>query len=459
MRYAAIERHARLFSEYTELRVQENRNSSIALVKGNVVANQAAAAGGVSARVHKDGVWGFASDPILSDEAIGRVVETATRNAIFLAGKEGRSGHGLPRKASSTSRDLSTPKPRVGQKGLMDFVRTLDAQIAERYSKLLSRTVSVRCLDMEKTLLTSEGASAYSMTPRAILYVVLSMDAGGEPVEVMKVFGGRGQFEDRFGEPSALAGAIDELYGHLARKAEGVHPDAGVHEALLGPDLAGILAHEAIGHTVEGDCVLGGSVAADYMGRKVASELVTLVDFAHEALGETCPVPLWTDDEGTEARDAVLIDRGVLRSYMHSKETAAKFGHEPTGNARASGFHDEPLVRMRNTAILPGKSALADMIAGLDEGYYFMRPSNGQADSTSEFMFGVTLGYEVRKGKLGRALRDTTISGVAFDMLKTVTAVSSDMTWTCGGMCGKKQLIPVGMGGPAIRCRINVGGR
>jgi TldD protein len=69
------------------------------------------------------------------------------------------------------------------------------------------------------------------------------------------------------------------------------------------------------------------------------------------------------------------------------------------------------------------------------------------------------MGYEIKNGKLGDALRDTTISGVAFDMLKTVTMVSDDMTWSSGGMCGKKQMIPVGMGGPAICCRVNVGGR
>jgi len=114
---------------------------------------------------------------------------------------------------------------------------------------------------------------------------------------------------------------------------------------------------------------------------------------------------------------------------------------------------------MRNTAILPGRSKLEDMIASVDDGYYLMKPSNGQADSTSEFMIGVDQGYEIKNGRRGRAIRDTTISGVAFDMLKTITEVSDDMKWTCSGMCGKKQPIPVGMGGPAVKCRINVGGK
>ena len=88
-----------------------------------------------------------------------------------------------------------------------------------------------------------------------------------------------------------------------------------------------------------------------------------------------------------------------------------------------------------------------------------MKTGNGQADATGEFMFGVNFGYEIKKGKLGRALRDTTISGVAFEMLKTVDMLSDDLTWSCTGMCGKKQPIPVGMGGPAVKCKVNVGGR
>ena len=74
-------------------------------------------------------------------------------------------------------------------------------------------------------------------------------------------------------------------------------------------------------------------------------------------------------------------------------------------------------------------------------------------------MFGVTLGYEIKNGKLGKALRNTTISGIAFDVLKTVDMISDEMNWSCSGFCGKKQWIPVGFGGPAIKCKVNIGGK
>ena len=144
---------------------------------------------------------------------------------------------------------------------------------------------------------------------------------------------------------------------------------------------------------------------------------------------------------------------------MYNRETARHFETTPMGNARAFAFSDEPLIRMRNTAILPGTSKLDDMIASIDDGYYIVKTGNGQADTTGEFTFSVELGYEIKKGKLGNAIRETNISGVAFEMLKTVDMVSDDMSWECSGFCGKKQAMTAGMGGPAIRCDLNIGGR
>jgi len=243
------------------------------------------------------------------------------------------------------------------------------------------------------------------------------------------------------------------------QKSIGVHAKAGVHDVVLDADLAGILAHEAIGHTTEADLVMGGSVAKDYLNEMVANESVSLIDYAHSIDETLCPVPVFVDDEGTKAQDVTIIENGILKSYMHNKDSANEFGMNLTGNARAYKYSDEPLIRMRNTAISRGKDKLADMISSIDNGYYLTRSSNGQADSTSEFMFGVVMGYEIKNGKIKQAIKDTTISGIAFDVLKTVTMVSDEMVWSSGGMCGKKQLIPVGMGGPAIKCKLNIGGR
>ena len=460
MIYKDLNQYSGHFSEYTELRLQENRNNRISMVNGDVMGNSVSSSSGVSSRVYKEGNWGFSSSPDLSDSAVEYVVRSASDNVRFMNDRNKMEcGFILPDTCGHYEMDLTTQISRNSQKQWIDFLKDIDDYIQKKYPNLTSRTIVLAGLDMEKSLLTSSGSTSYSMTPRGIMYVSLSMENNGELVELMDVFGGLGQLEDHFLDPTQFYADIDSLADHLSRKADGVYTDAGMKDVILDADLAGILAHEAIGHTTEADLVLGGSVAREYMGRQVASELVTLIDYANSVEGKTCPVPVYIDDEGTPSEDTVIIKDGELKSFMHNKDSARHFETTPTGNARAYAFSDEPLIRMRNTAIKPGTNTLEEMIAAIDDGYYLMKSSNGQADSTSEFMFGVPLGYEIRGGKLGNAIKDTTISGVAFDVLKTIDMISSDMTWSAGGMCGKKQWIPVGMGGPAIKCQVKIGGR
>ncbi|RLC55672.1 MAG: TldD/PmbA family protein, partial [Candidatus Cloacimonadota bacterium] len=310
------------FTEYTELRMQENRNIRLTMVNGDMMGNSRSSNSGASARVYKDGSWGFASNADISDEAIIKVIKSATENAKFLSSRENLQKAELPKTNAVESKDFSTTKPRKSQKEMIDFLNVMDSHIINEFPKLSSRTIVLSNLDMEKKLFTSDGAEAYSMTPRTILYVVMTIKKDDQPFELYEVYGGLGQFEDTFDKPEVLFPKLKEQYEHLINKSEGVYAEAGMHDCIMDADLAGILAHEAIGHTTEGDIVKGGSVAGDFLGEKVASEMVTLVDFAHTAFGEQCPVPVYVDDEGTKAEDAVIIKDGVLKKFMHNKETA-----------------------------------------------------------------------------------------------------------------------------------------
>ena len=461
MRIADIDlnKYSNQFSSYTELRLHENRAQMITLLNGDVVANTRDTSGGVSARVFDKGAWGFSSNPDLTNEAILGTIAAATKNASFLASKTGDPDSILPRAFGKASSDFTTKKPHLSQQEKIAFLKKVDDYITRQCPEVVSRQVGMNCLDMEKKLHTSEGSDGHNINTRSIVIVKLTTrNAAGQPIELYTAFGSRGQFEDVFTDTAQAEAEIDQLYSRLLDKREAVKPVSGYHDVILASDLAGILAHEAIGHTTEGDIVRAGSVAGDYLGKQVASELVTLVDFANTYDGETLPVPVYLDDEGVISEDAVLIERGVLKSFMHNKDSAQYFDMPLTGNARAFSYTDEPLVRMRNTAILPGTSKFEEMVASIENGYLLMKPTNGQADSTSEFMFGVQMGYEIKDGKLGRAITDTTISGVAFDMLKEVTMLSDEMVWSCAGMCGKKQPMPVGMGGPAVKTKVYIGG-
>jgi len=454
-----LESIASQLPDYTEFRVQHNFSQSITYRKGDLIGNQSSSQKGMSSRSFDAGYWGFASAPEANASVGLDLIKESQDNAHVLAKYAHKKDLSIQSKVVTKTFDFASTKSSYAQSEKIDFVKSIDAFIEKNFKDLINYATSLRLLNMEKQLYTSFGSSFYSFIPRSLLYVSMSVEKDNEVTDLYMPFAQRGEMQDVFGSPDTLFPKISELYENLKKKQEGVFASAGEKDVVLGSELAGILAHEAIGHTTEADLVLGGSVAGQNLNKEIASPMVNMVDFAHTAFGETLPVPVYVDDEGTESKDAVLIQDGILKTFMNNKETAAHLDHELTGNARAFGFYDEPLVRMRNTAILPGKDKLDDMISSIDDGYYLVNSSNGQADTTSEFMFGVPLGFEIKNGKIGKAIRDTTISGVAFDMLKTISMISDEMTWDCAGMCGKKQNIPVGMGGPAIKCKINIGGR
>jgi len=452
--------HKEAFKDYTELRAQVNKSSQVAFLAGNMTTNTQSSEGGVSARVYKGGTWGFASGAEYSSESIKNVLTAARDNAVFMDTHAKKELPPLPNSKPGKFELQTEPAAEVPQSILIDYAKALDSIIADTYKNLSSRTIVANSLDMEKLLVVSDGADSHFFQPRSMIYVWMTAETSdGIPVDLLQRFGGFGNFTALFSDPALLCTELDKQYESLMQKRQGVYSNAGLCKCILHPELAGILAHEAVGHTVEADLVLGGSVAAHNVGKKVASELITMVDFAHTALGKPCPLPVYVDDEGTIAEDVMLIENGILKNFMHSKESARHFNVKPQGNARAFTFSDEPLIRMRNTAILPGTSKLEDMIANINDGYYLVKTGNGQADTTGEFMFSIELGYEIKNGKLGRAIRETTISGIAFEMLKTVDMVSNDMHWDCSGFCGKKQPMTVSMGGPAISCELNIGGR
>lgn len=440
--------------EYNEFRQHELRKRQLVMVDGNLMANDNSLLTGQSARAYQNGYWGFASStqPTGADK-LGNVA-LANARAMQLFGGESQP---LPREAYQGEHAI-TCKPNWSSEQLIEWLASV-TELARRYDKIASVTIMALDEYHDKYVQNSLGARAYNNICRAMAYVVLTAkDKDDKPVKLMQVIGGKGSFGDLDLSMNSVESQLEDLYEHLLAKREAVHAQGGLQRIVLAPELAGMLAHEAMGHPCEADLVLGGAATGDLRGQRIASDLITMVDFAHSYQGEELAVPVYADDEGTPARDVTLIRDGLLTDFMHNRETATRFGDQATGNARAYAPDDEPLIRMRNTAILPGTSKIEDMIADTEHGYYLMKTGNGQADTTTEFMFGVNLGYEIRNGKLGRAIKDTTLSGSAIKMLQSVDAVSSDMHWDNSGYCGKKQLMVVSMGGPAIRAQAQLGG-
>jgi TldD protein len=386
-----LSKYTKTFDGYTELRWHNNHITNISLQNGSLIKNEIKTTGGISARNYQNGVYGFGSAPSDSDDAIKMVITNARSNAALFRDQPQRGNKALPSTPPGTGQyDYRTKKTPFTASEKVTLVGSLNDHLRKTYPDLLSVELHLMGLAHEKALVTSEGASTYSYVPSSHIFAILAMRSVDGVANIGDFMGGFGDLEDQFEDMTVFHEQLDELYRDLRAKAVGVFPSAGYHDVVLGSAMAGILAHEAIGHTCEGDIVLAGSVAAQYLGKMAASEKITMIDYGTKGPDEKAPMPVHVDDEGTPCRDVTIIENGVLKEFLTNKETARDLGMTPSGNSRAFAFSDEPLVRMRNTIIKPGNDKFEDMIAAIDEGYFLKRPFNGQADSTSEFMFAVS---------------------------------------------------------------------
>ncbi len=233
----------------------------------------------------------------------------------------------------------------------------------------------------------------------------------------------------------------------------------GLYEVVLSPAIAGLLAHEAFGHGVETDMfVKGRAKAADYLGKAVGSERVTLHDGARAwaQVGS-----YWFDDEGTLGGDTVIVDKGVMRAGISDLLSALALRTPPTGHGRRESFERKAYARMANTFFAAGPDRLEDMIASIRQGYLLEEFSSGMEDPRNWGLQGIVLyGREIVDGRLtGKLVSPVIMTGYVPDVLGSVSAATAEVRLEGAGMCGKghKEFVKNSLGGPYLKCRLRLG--
>jgi TldD protein len=224
------------------------------------------------------------------------------------------------------------------------------------------------------------------------------------------------------------------------------------YPVILDPELAGVFIHEAFGHLSEADFVYENPQAREMMtlGRRFGRPVLNVGDNgAAPGLRGTLPF----DDEGTPTQDTPLIKDGVLVGRLHSRETAARLGERPTGNARAISFRHGPIVRMTNTYIANGSGTFEDLIRDIPLGVYACGAFGGQT-MLENFSFTAAYGRMIRDGKPAELVKDVVLAGNLFQTLDHIERIAGDFQWNqMGGGCGKGGQFPLAVteGAPHVR--------
>ena len=234
---------------------------------------------------------------------------------------------------------------------------------------------------------------------------------------------------------------------------------AGVMPVAIENGFGGVIFHEACGHSLEASQVAyGQSQFVGMLGQKIANEKVTAIDDG------TIPNSWGSiniDDEGTPAQKNVLIENGILKSYMIDKFNGRRMGMASTGSSRRQSYRHTPTSRMTNTYIAAGNDKNEDIISSIEYGLYAASMGGGSVNPvTGEFNFSVNEGYMIRNGKICEPVRGAALVGKGSEILHNIDMVGTDVD-QAQGMCGSSSgSVPTNVGQPLIRVSsITVGGR
>lgn len=237
------------------------------------------------------------------------------------------------------------------------------------------------------------------------------------------------------------------------------YPKSGKYPVVIDNAFGGVIFHEACGHALEATSVAdNASVFCNKLGEKIASDVVTAID---DGTIQNAWGSYNIDDEGNDAQRTVLIENGILKSYLVDELGSIKMNQKVTGSARRESYKYAPTSRMRNTFIDKGSSTFEELISGIEYGLYAKKMGGGSVDpATTDYNFAVSEGYLIENGKITKPVRGATLIGRGDETLMNIEAVSSNLE-LADGICGSiSGSVPTTVGQPAIRVKeLTVGGR
>ena len=304
----------------------------------------------------------------------------------------------------------------------------------------------------------SDGVIAADIRPLVRVSLQVIVEENGRREQGRS--GGGGRFGYEYFTDDVLKSYVDDAIRTATVNLSAREAPAGTMTVVLGSGWPGILLHEAIGHGLEGDFNRkGASAFSGRIGERVAAKGVTVVDDGTIADRRGS---LNVDDEGNPTQRNVLIEDGVLVSYMQDTQNARLMKTPVTGNGRRESYASLPMPRMTNTLMLNGDRDPQEILAAVKDGIYAASFEGGQVDITNgKFVFTASEAYKIENGKITYPVRGVTIIGNGPDALTRVSMIGNDMSMDRGvGVCGKEgQSVPVGVGQPTLRIdQITVGG-
>lgn len=434
--------------EYADIRIEDQASTWVVFRGPDLDSiGSSRTVGGIVRALYKGG-WGYATFNDL-DDLPGRVREAC--EIARLVGRDKTYFAPVPPVVDSVTVPMHTDFRTVSLARKKALTEEYNRIVLGYHPKI--QTSAVRYGDTFKLRWFASSEGAYIEEEEPNVYAMIAAVArDGDIVQTAReTAGGFDGFQTVEGLHAKAEAAAQRAVQLLAAPTV----TGGKYTVITDPRLTGIFTHEAFGHLSEADFVYENPRMQELMqiGKRFGVDGLNILDDG------SLPGGLGThryDHEGTPMRQNYLVKDGILVGRLHSRETAAKMGEAPTGNARAVHFHHPPIVRMTNTYIAAGSDRFEDMLKDVKLGVYAVDAIGGQT-AMEMFTFSAAYGYMIRDGQLAEMVRDVVLTGNVFDTLLAIDAIGDDVAWYSNGPggCGKGDQYPlrVGTGGPHVRIR------
>ncbi|MBU7018565.1 MAG: TldD/PmbA family protein [Theionarchaea archaeon] len=436
-------------AEYADLRHDIRKMYTLARESRKTVSDGVQIDAGFCLRVLVEGSWG--AGVATREENLPSLLSNTLRSARALK----KNTTKIKEARSETVKSEKKAKKYFVDVDKLDFIKSLEASAYDESDRITSMTLVLNAIERSLHLLTSEARAISTHVDKVSLRVVITCKEGNSIESRVKIFGGIGGMEYLLEQEDALRQEVCQLAREADILVDADHPPSSFADCVLSHALTGTLLHEAFGHAVEADSVISNrSVLTKRIGEKIAADNITMADDPTLPIFGYYPY----DHEGVEARKTTVIEQGILKSFLHSRETAALLDAELTGHCKAEYYSNLPLVRQGNTVLLPRDQAFGELL-DIKEGLFLGDSSGGQANiGDGTFTFGTQYVREIKNGELGRYLKGCSLSGNITETMKKVDAVGKEVE-SVAAVCGKGQMDLQGWLIPMVRAReVMVGG-
>jgi TldD protein len=436
---------------------QHTRSNSVAMEDGIVSQAYSNIEQGVGLRVVIGDQVGYAFTEDLTEPAMLAAARTAA--AIANGKSNAAPQHFVYRKEESGYYKVSVPWSEVGIDKKLPRIQ--QAETLARGGDPSVKKVSVYWSDSEERMMVinKEGRIVTDMRPMARMYVNITAEKAGKRQSGSSNIAGRRGME--LMSDANIAMVTKEALDRTMVLFDAKRPPAGELPVILAAGASGILLHEAIGHGLEADFNRKGtSIYSSMLGQKIAPDFCTIVDDA-QMDGERGALNV--DDEGNDTEKTVLVENGVLKSYIHDQISADHYKMKSTGSGRRESYKHAPMPRMRCTYMTNGPHTREELIASVKgTGIIAETFTNGQVQiGAGDYTFYIKNGWLVENGKVTAPIKDVNIIGNGPESLKRITMAANDTKLDTGGWtCGKNgQGVAVSQGLPTVLVsKLTVGG-